>query len=112
MPQICIKPISVNSCWQGRRFRTDEFKVWQNNVLFQLRKVKMIKGWVRVELVFYLKNYGMTDVDNLNKASLDCLVKKGYIEDDRKIVELYSKKIQVKDENKQGFDFLIEPIIP
>lgn len=46
------------------------------------------KGWVRVEYRFFLKNFSRTDVGNCEKALTDCIVKRGIISDDRKIVDL------------------------
>ena len=39
-----------------------------------------------VTFKFHLKNFAMTDEDNLVKLLQDCMVKKGMIKDDRRIV--------------------------
>jgi len=70
----------------------------------------MIKGDVEVHYSFLLKNYKMTDVDNLIKPIQDIIVKNGLIEDDRKIKRIIAEKFQLgkKDEN----DMMVINIIP
>jgi len=102
--KIGIKPYSVNSCWQGRRFKTKDFKDWEYNVLLLLPKQEMIKGECAIFFKFYLKSIVRGDLDNLIKPLLDICVKKGYIEDDRFIMEIGAKKIKREDE---GFEIQI-----
>lgn len=54
----------------------------------------MLTGWVMVDFLFYLppSSYALSDISNLVKILEDCIVKKGYIEDDRKIVEMRTRK--------------------
>jgi len=67
-----------------------------------LPKRQMIKGWVCVELDFYVKNFGRLDNDNMIKTILDSIVLKEYIEDDRKIIKLISTKYK-SDKEKIKF---------
>jgi len=105
MKTIKIKPFSINKAWQGRRFKTPEYKQWRIDFSLLCGKGKMIKGLVDVNLKFYLKNFAMIDVDNCVKTTLDSLVENGFIEDDRKIVKLAVEKIKSKDE-KIEFEIL------
>lgn len=97
--EINIKSLSVNEAWAGRRFKSakyNKFEIDVNKILPRAKKTR--KGEVEIHYTFYIKNYGMTDVDNLIKPIQDIIVKKGYIEDDRKIVFLSAEKIKSKEE--------------
>lgn len=49
--EIKIRPISVNTCWQGRRYRTPAYDDFIKEALFLMPRRKMIIGNVEVELV-------------------------------------------------------------
>jgi len=38
---INIKPLSVNDCWQGRRFKTKEYKAYEKEMKLMIKKQKM-----------------------------------------------------------------------
>ena len=92
--QLQGKPISLNAAFQGRRFKTADCKQYESDVMKQLVWRPMIKGWVMIDLLFYLpaSSYALSDISNLVKILEDCIVKKGYIEDDRKVVEMRTRK--------------------
>jgi len=94
--EIDIKALSVNIAWQGRRFKTKNYLNFETEILLLLPKHVKIKGEVEIHYTFYLKNYALSDVDNLIKPLQDCLVKGGLIEDDRKIVFLSAEKRKSK----------------
>lgn len=97
--EIPIKALSNNEAWAGRRFKSKKYKQYEKDLEKLLPRAKtMIKGECEIHYTFYIKNYGMTDVDNLIKETQDFIVKKGYIEDDRKIVWLSAEKIKSKEE--------------
>ena len=89
---IPIKPISTNKLFQGRRFKTPEYDKYIETALYLMPNQKMITGKVQLRVDFYVKNDKMSDVDNFLKGFLDCVVKKGYIEDDRFIYKLIANK--------------------
>ena len=97
--EISVKPLSVNKVWQGRRFKTKEYKDYEEEVLYKLPKKEMLLGdklWVVLD--FYVKYPKKCDVDNFIKPILDILCKKGYIKDDRMIYDLVVRKF--KGDNK------------
>ena len=96
--QIPIKPLSVNEAWAGRRFKSKKYKQYEKDIDFLIRNQSEEHGEFNVIYTFFIKNYGRTDIDNLIKPLQDILVKKGYIEDDRKIVSMTVRKIKSKDE--------------
>ena len=104
---INIKPISINSCFVGRRFKTKEFSAWQEAVLWKLPRIeKTIKNRkLGIRMYFYLKHPTKQDGDNLIKAAIDCLVKAEIIEDDRYI--FYYEVFKRKTEKEEGFEIEI-----
>lgn len=82
------KPLSVNKCWQGRRFKTKDYIDYEQEILLLLPKNVKIKGEFEIDITFYFKNYSRTDIDNCVKPFLDILTKSGIIEDDRKCTRL------------------------
>jgi Holliday junction resolvase RusA-like endonuclease len=93
-----IKPLSVNRCWQGRRFKTKDYLQYERDVLLLLPKNVIIKGEVEVNVKYFCKHYGLLDIDNISKPLLDILVKNGMIEDDRKITKLVLQKIKSQND--------------
>ena len=89
-----LKALSVNKCWQGRRFKTPDYNKYEQDVSFLLPKNIIITGEIGMLIEYHCKNYKMIDLDNLCKPLLDILVKNGIIEDDRKIVKLNLRKIK------------------
>ena len=98
--RIDIKPLSVNRAWQGKRFKTPEYKKYQNDVLTILPAMKVPEG----ELELYLK-FGFSsknsDFDNPVKLFVDCMQKK-YGFNDR-----YIKRAIIEvDHVKKGEEFI------
>lgn len=95
-----IKPISVNAAFQGRRYKTKECKNYEQYLSLLLpRPTAMLMGDVIMTMHFYLVNYKITDVSNLVKVTEDIIVKKGFIEDDRKVIELNLKKFKADQDS-------------
>jgi Holliday junction resolvase RusA-like endonuclease len=95
--KIQIRPLSVNKAWQGRRFKTKEYKRYEKDVLYLLPRKCPLEGELFVRYVFYLKNYKISDNDNPVKPLQDIMVKKGIIKDDRFIKGTLIIKEPVKD---------------
>ena len=94
MIQINIKPLSINKCFQGRRFKTKEYDKYIHDVLLLLPKLDVGKAPYEICFEFGLSSK-LADLDNNCKAILDILVKK-YGFDDRDIYFLQAKKVIVK----------------
>lgn len=90
--KIDIKPISVNAAFQGRRFKTADCKAYERLLWYKLPRKGTLLGDVEIWFDFFLVNYKKTDISNLVKVTEDILVKKKYIEDDRKIVRMHLAK--------------------
>jgi len=90
MRKINIKPLSVNECWKGQRFKTKEYKQYEKDLLLMLPNIKLKIIRVKIDIVFGFSN-SLCDIDNPLKPFLDVLQKK-YSINDRDIYELNVKK--------------------
>ena len=93
--KINVHPLSVNKCWQGRRFKTKDYLNYEEEVLYLIGRNEMITGYVGVEYDFYIKNFKLSDVGNLEKPLTDIIVKAGLIEDDRFIITMKLTKHKI-----------------
>lgn len=89
---INIKPLSVNKAWQGKRFKTKEYKNYERDLLLLLPKTintdfKELNIKIGVNTLF--------DIDNCLKPLIDILQKK-YKFNDRYIMKLIIEKEVVK----------------
>lgn len=96
---IPIRALSVNQAWAGKRFKTPKYKQFENDFckVVPFYKGEHLEEELFVRYVFYVKNYGLVDVDNLIKQTNDMLCKRGYLKDDRYIKAIYCEKEKVKD---------------
>ena len=91
---VNIKPLSVNECWQGKRFKTLKYKAYEKELLLKLKKIEVPKGRLFLKITFGLSSK-IADWDNPVKPFQDCLQKK-YGFDDRRIYRAEVEKIDVK----------------
>lgn len=91
---IKIKPLSVNQTWQGRRFKTKEYKAYEALLLGLLKDFKVPDSPLTVSIEFGFSNKG-ADIDNCVKPFLDVLQKR-YNFNDNKIYSLNLTKRIVK----------------
>lgn len=97
--RIPIKPISVNQCWQGRRFKTKTYKDFEVSCFSLLDKEQYItlKGYLQIYLEFGFSS-AACDWDNPIKPFQDILSKM-YAFNDRRIMRaVVEKKIVKKGE--------------
>jgi len=94
MVKIDIKPISVNQCWQGRRFKTNKYKSYEKEMLFRLPKIKIPEPPYKVYYEFGFSS-AASDLDNPIKPLQDILQKK-YEFNDKDIFEMTAKRVKVK----------------
>jgi len=92
-----IKPLTVNRAWRGRHFSTTAKKQFETRLHWSLPKVAVVgKPFYRVEYDLHLVNFAAMDWDNCCKVLQDCLVKKGIISNDAKIVDARVRKFPAK----------------
>ena len=94
MTVIKIKPLTVNQAWQGRRFKTDLYKIFERDLYHQLPPLKIPAGKLKVIYKFGLSNK-QADGDNCIKQFQDILSKR-YGFNDSKIYKWDVEKIDVK----------------
>lgn len=81
-----IKPLSVNQCFQGRRFRTKEYDRYEKDVMALLVAIKLPPPPYSVYYEFGFSN-SLADLDNPVKPIQDILQKR-YGFNDRDIYEM------------------------
>jgi hypothetical protein len=94
-----IKPLSVNKAWQGKRFKSPEYKKYEIQVLRLLPDIE-IKEFKQLKITFGFSNM-MSDIDNPTKLVLDLLQKK-YNVNDRDLIYL----VLHKEKTKKGEEFI------
>lgn len=102
MNKIEIKPLSVNQSWKGRRFRTDLYNDYEEEMFIILPKTIEFHTCLEIEFGFSSK---ASDIDNPLKPLLDILQKK-YEFNDKEIERLIvNKKYVKKGEEYIKFEF-------
>ena len=100
MIKIDIKPLSVNEAWQGKRFKTKDYKVYERTLLFMLPKLTLPDPPFKIEMEFGFSN-SLSDWDNPIKPLQDILQKK-YGFNDKDVF----KAIVTKEKVAKGKDYL------
>ena len=107
MHKIDIKPLSVNACWQGRRFRSKEYKTYQQAIALLLPPLTAPDGELRLEIIWGLSNK-RADIDNCCKPFQDCLFNHLGVDDSR-IYELLLKK-EIVPKGQEFIKFKVESL--
>lgn len=94
MHSVQIKPLSVNRAWQGKRFKTPEYKRYERDVLLMLPALSIPDGDLSIALEFGVSNIA-SDWDNPVKPFVDILQKK-YGFNDSRIYQGSVEKVKVK----------------
>lgn len=93
--KVNIKPLSVNQCWQGKRFKTPKYKAYEQELLYTLPNIKLPSPPYEIHFTFGFSSK-LSDWDNPIKPFQDILQKK-YNFDDRDIFKaIVEKKIVAK----------------
>ena len=98
--KLKIKPLSINEAFKGRRFKTQDCKIYEKEIWYLLPKLKVPKGKLKLEITAGFSNKN-ADIDNIAKIFIDCLQKK-YSFNDKEIYELNLKK----EITKKGKEFI------
>ena len=70
---VKIKPLSVNDAWQGKRFKSDKYKAYSQELLLKLPpRIDLPEGKKQIFFEFGISNMG-GDYDNLIKATQDLI---------------------------------------
>jgi Holliday junction resolvase RusA-like endonuclease len=77
---IKLQTLSVNKAWQGKRFKTAEYKKYEQDALFLMPKIIVPPGRLKLILEIGFSNI-QSDIDNPVKMILDILQKKYWFND-------------------------------
>jgi Holliday junction resolvase RusA-like endonuclease len=98
MQKIKIKPLSVNDSWQGKRFKTPEYKAYEVEMLYKLPPLNIKADFLHISIEFGFSS-SRSDIDNPVKPLLDIFQKK-YGFNDSSIYLLSIKKNKVEKGNE------------
>ena len=101
--KINLKPLSVNKCWQGKRFKTKEYKQYESAVMVMLKPMIVPDGNLEVHIQAGFSNKN-ADLDNICKPFLDILQKKYGFNDSRIYSLNMYKRIVPKGDEFISFD--------
>ena len=110
--KLQIKPLSVNQAWQGKRFKTNDYKAYEKLMLLSLpplKKTDKIPDMIRIEFQFGFSNIN-ADIDNPVKPLLDILQKK-YKFNDSQVWEMEVGKKKVA-KGQEYIQFNIMSVLP
>jgi len=102
-----IKPLTVNQCYTGRRFKTDKYKAFKRDIQYLLPKIKIPEGALKLSIIWGFSNVAC-DADNPVKPFQDILQER-YGFNDKQIYELHIKKTIVK-KGQEFIKFEIEAL--
>lgn len=102
-----IKPMTVNEAWQGRRYKTEKYKKWRQNVTYLLPTLNVPNVKLKVMLEFGFSNKS-SDIDNPIKCILDAIQFK-YGFNDKMIYRLEVDK-QIVKKGDEYIKFNIEEL--
>ncbi len=103
--RLSIKPLSVNECFQGRRFKTAKYKSYERELLLRLPLITLPAAPYHIKFTFGLSSK-LADYDNPVKPFQDILQKR-YNFDDRDIYKATIEKVLTKKGN-EFIEFKIE----
>jgi Holliday junction resolvase RusA-like endonuclease len=98
MIKINVTPLSVNNAWKGRRFKTEAYKVFEQEVYYLLPRLEVPDAKLKVHYRFGLSDK-RSDGDNCIKQFQDILSKK-YNFNDNKIYKWVVEKVDVPKGNE------------
>ena len=106
--KINIKPLSVNECFQGRRFKNIKYKKYEKELIFMLPKLQIPAGKLEITIIFGFSS-SASDWDNPIKPFQDILQKRYGFNDSRVYKATVIKEIVKKGQEFIEFD--IKPLV-
>ena len=97
---VKIKPLSVNQAWQGRRFKTKAYLIYEKELLLKLPKLTLPPAPLEINYKIGFSSK-LSDLGNPEKLITDILCKK-YNFNDRDIFKI----VMVKEIVKKGDEFI------
>lgn len=100
-----VKPLSINQCWQGRRFKTDAYKKYEAVLLMTLPKMDLPEPPYQIYFKFGFSS-ASSDYDNCIKGTQDILSKKYKFND--KLIKRAVIDIESVKKGSEFFEFKID----
>ncbi len=82
MIKISVKPLSANKAFRGKKYKTSEYKVYEQLLMWTLPKCEIPKGKLEISATVGYSN-PKADLDNFFKQFADILCKKYGFDDSR-----------------------------
>jgi Holliday junction resolvase RusA-like endonuclease len=99
-----IKPLSCNKAWRGVRYKTDDYKAYEKELLYTLPNIKLPEPPYQIEYIYGYSSES-SDWDNAIKQTTDILAKK-YQFNDKLIKRGIIEKVIVP-KGQEHFEFKI-----
>lgn len=99
---IKIKALSINKCFQGKRFKTPAYKVYEQELWYLLPNKNIPQGKLQLDIKVGLSSKN-ADLDNVCKPMIDIFQKK-YLFNDKQIYKLNLEKEDVQ-KGEEYIDF-------
>lgn len=90
MIEINIKPLSVNNAYRGKRYKTNDYKAYEQELFYKLPKLDIQGEELSILIIVGFKTKA-SDIDNILKPFIDILQKK-YNFNDNMIYEIKIRK--------------------
>ena len=100
--KVNIKPLSVNDAWKGRRYRTDKYKAYKEELMLKLKPMEIPKGELQLSVQFGFSSRG-SDNDNPLKPFQDVISEYYGFNDNRIYETLILKRIVPKGQEFISF---------
>jgi Holliday junction resolvase RusA-like endonuclease len=93
--KINIKPMSVNCAWQGKRYKSPEYKAYEKELLLRMKPMHIPAGRLNV---YYRIGFSspLADLGNVEKPLTDILCKRYGFDDNRIFRFVMEKEIVPK----------------
>lgn len=100
-----VKPLSINQCWQGKRYKTDAYKKYEAVLLMTLPKMDLPEPPYQIYFKFGFSS-ASSDYDNCIKGTQDILSKKYKFND--KLIKRAVIDIESVKKGSEFFEFKID----
>lgn len=107
MHTINLKPISVNQCYRGKRYRTTLYDKYERDLKFMLPKIVLPKPPYKIHFIFGLSSLA-SDGDNYVKNTQDIIAKHYGFND--KLIKRWVIEVEKTSKGKEYFKFNLESL--
>ena len=110
MIRVNIKPLSVNEAWQGRRFKTDAYKQYEQDLMFILPNTKIHLEPKKKYQIYFKWGFSSkaSDFDNPIKPTMDLLSKRYGFND--KLLRRAVIETEIVPKGNEFFEFNISEL--